>query len=217
MTAKGDGTDGKSGKRYSGLHFVRRGRVSEANIDSLDIARQVFLKRTQTRYKPIVALLRSAFRHTLLIIADGDAWRDTHDAIMPALHPVYVARAYSSTITSVADDVFNQIAAQLTQGDASCDVVEIDVERCMRMITSRDMGCEGAREGGEAGNEVYPTSTVVLPGPFLTGSFSIVIWTLWLRALVTSMSLSMDISRNRPRSMLDTFGWVQPVSRATSA
>ena len=70
----------------------------ELNIASIKTARALFLKHVPLRYKPLVALLRTAMRHRVMIVSDGEDWRRTHDAINPEFQAGVVAGQYAPVI-----------------------------------------------------------------------------------------------------------------------
>jgi len=126
--------------RHRDFSVARAAGQVEVTVDDIDAARTLFLTHPPRRYRPLVALLRSAFHRPVLIVSNGEAWRRTHDAVMPALLPAQVARAYAPVIRAVADESFSALAEASRAGDAPIRDIEIDVERLMRVITTRILG-----------------------------------------------------------------------------
>ncbi len=125
--------------RYDGFSISRREGSVEVNIDHVDIARTIFLKQTQSRYKPLVALLRSAVGHRVMIIAEAEPWRKTSEAMKAFFAAAYVTRKYGPVIDALAQETFSAIAGISRKTEpAAC--VELDVERVMRRLTCRILG-----------------------------------------------------------------------------
>ena len=117
----------------------------ELNIHSIKTVRALFLKHVPLRYKPLVALLRTAMRHRVMIVAEGEDWRRTHDAINPEFQAGVVARQYAPVIKAVADEAFAKLAHRGMTGKAmgsvlSTTAIEIEVEPLMRTVTSSVLG-----------------------------------------------------------------------------
>jgi cytochrome P450 len=110
----------------------------EVTINSADTARALFLKQTHHRYRPLAALLRSVFRHRVMIVADGEDWERTHGAINPYLHAALVASDYAPVIEKVAKNIFGALAAR--SASASPAPILIDVETLMRVVITSFMG-----------------------------------------------------------------------------
>lgn len=117
----------------------------ELNLHSIKTARALFVKHFPLRYKPLVALLRTALRHRVMIVSDGEEWRRTHDAINPEFQAGVVARQYAPVITAVADEAFAKLAhrgmrRKAVDGALSTTSIEIEVEPLMRSVTSIVLG-----------------------------------------------------------------------------
>lgn len=116
----------------------------ELNIHSIKTARALFLKHVPLRYKPLVALLRTAMRHRVMIVSDGEDWRRTHDAINPEFQAGVVASQYAPVIRAVADEAFAKLSQRamggVHSGVLSTTAIEIEVEPLMRTVTSSVLG-----------------------------------------------------------------------------
>lgn len=112
----------------------------ELNIHSIQAARALFLKHVPLRYKPLVALLRTAMRHRVMIVSDGEDWRRTHDAINPEFQAGVVASQYAPVIRAVADEAFAELAHHAMGGVLSTTAIEIEVEPLMRTVTLSVLG-----------------------------------------------------------------------------
>lgn len=75
-----------------------------------------------------------------MIVADGDAWRKTHDAIMPHLLPPQVNGRHGPAIRSAADETLSTLATRTIGRVGAAAPMTVDVERWMRIILSRIMG-----------------------------------------------------------------------------
>ncbi len=126
----------KDTTRYAGFSISRRGDKVEVNIDHVDVARTIFLKQIQSRYKPLVALLRSAFGHRVMIVADADPWRRTSEAMKAFFAASHVTRTYGPVIDTLAQETFAAIAETARPAAP----VDLDVERVMRRLTCRILG-----------------------------------------------------------------------------
>jgi cytochrome P450 len=118
--------------RYIGLSVRESLTTCDVDIGSVEVAKALLARRRPLRYGPMVALMRSALRHRVMIVADGEAWQRSHDAIIPQFHAATVARDHAPVIAAVAEEVF----AGLAKG---ADTVTIEVEPLMRTITSSVM------------------------------------------------------------------------------
>ena len=121
--------------RFTEFSLRRSAFGRELEIRGVDTARTLFAKHTQRRFRSLVALVRSGVHHCVMIVADGQEWKRTHDAIVPHLQPACVARHQAAVVQAVADEAFGQIAAgSLGAGSAPVPVV-IEVEPLMRRVT----------------------------------------------------------------------------------
>jgi cytochrome P450 len=111
----------------------------EVNIASVELAKELFLKRTQRRYRPLVAMLRTALHHTVMIIADGETWQKTHEAIAPHLSARVVSHEYAPIIRRVAEQEFAMLAERATGGGEN-QPIEIAVEPLMRTVAGSVLG-----------------------------------------------------------------------------
>jgi cytochrome P450 len=125
--------------RYREFELRRALTGDELNLTSADAARSLFLKQTQARYRPLVAAVNAALGRAVMIVADGEEWRKTHDAVMPHLQAALVAREYPPVIRSAAEEAFAKLAASSAPGEES-SVVTVSVEPLMRTIVARVMG-----------------------------------------------------------------------------
>lgn len=112
----------------------------ELNIHSIKTARALFLKHLPLRYKPLVALLRTAMRHRVMIVSDGEDWQRTHDAIIPEFQAGVVASQYAPVIRAVADAAFAQLGHRAMGGVLSTTAIETEIEPLMRTVTSSVLG-----------------------------------------------------------------------------
>jgi cytochrome P450 len=130
----------KSKCRYTEF-TVHRGLLGcEVNINAIGTARALFLKQTQWRYRPLAALLRSAIKHRVMIVADGEEWERTRAAIMPHLSASRVADDYAIVIKTVADQIFDDLVDRSARGATPAAAMEIEVESLMRVVISSVMG-----------------------------------------------------------------------------
>jgi cytochrome P450 len=106
----------------------------ELNIQSASLARDLFRKATQKRHAPLVAFLRSGLRREVMIIANGEAWRKTHDALAPFFTHGRVNETYAPIIDAVAAATCSTIAT------GSDGTIAIEIERVMRTALARVMG-----------------------------------------------------------------------------
>jgi cytochrome P450 len=96
-----------------------------------------------------------------MIVADGQEWQRTHDALMPLFTPAYVAAHYAPVIEMVAAATFDQLTARHSTGAAD----EVEVEPLMRAMLARVMGFVvfgGALEADEA-RELHERLDAVTP------------------------------------------------------
>lgn len=112
----------------------------EINIHTVDLAQALLVKQTPRRYGPIVALLRNGYRHQAMIVAEGEDWRATHDALMPFFTAASVRRAYAALITDTADEAFATIARQALEDGAAVEGALLDIEASVRALVARVMG-----------------------------------------------------------------------------
>jgi cytochrome P450 len=127
-------------RHYSGFTVHRSISGCEVNVTSVNAARSLFLKKTQLRYRPLTVAVRRALRHSVMIVADGEEWRRTHDAIIPHLQASVVSRDYAPVICAMADETFNHLAARSAGAGPTPQPLDVDVERLMRIVVSRVMG-----------------------------------------------------------------------------
>jgi cytochrome P450 len=111
----------------------------EFNIHSVETLRALLLKHRPVRYKPLVALLRSGMRHRVMIVADGEDWQRTHEAIVPELHAALSSGQFASSIRDVAEETFARLA-QASATDLPAVAIEFEVEPVMRAIASSALG-----------------------------------------------------------------------------
>ncbi len=110
----------------------RRGLFgSDLNVHSIETLRELLIKQRPRRYKPLVALLRSGFRHRVMIVADGDEWQRTRDAVNHGLQAGVVATDYAPVVQQVAAEAFSRLA---TTG------FDLPVEPLMRTVTLSILG-----------------------------------------------------------------------------
>ena len=118
----------------------RRGLFgSDLNVHSIETLRELMITRRPRRYKPLVALLRSGLRHRAMIVADGEEWQRTRDAINPALQAGVVATDYAPVIQEVAEKAFSRLANR-TGDPAGTTWFDIPVEPLMRTVTLSVLG-----------------------------------------------------------------------------
>jgi len=132
----------KSNCRYTEFSVRRSALGCEVNVNSIGTARALFLKQTQLRYRPLAALVRSAIKHRVMIVADGEDWKRTRDAITPYLGAAPIAREYAPVIKSAAEKIFDDLverSAGAAAAPAPIDI-DIDVESLMRVVISGVMG-----------------------------------------------------------------------------
>jgi cytochrome P450 family 6 len=125
----------KTSSRYREFSVHRSLIGCELNIHSIETAKALFLKHFPLRYKPLVSLLRTTLRHRVMIVADGEDWQRTHDAINPEFHAGLVTSQYAPVIKAVADEAFVKLARR-----AETTAIEIEVEPLMRAVTSSILG-----------------------------------------------------------------------------
>jgi unspecific monooxygenase len=119
--------------RVKGGVLVNKFGHQELNIQSASLARDLFRKATQKRHAPLVAFLRSGLRREVMIIANGEAWRKTHDALAPFFTHGRVNETYAPIIDAVARATCSTIAA------GSDGTIAIEIERVMRIALARVM------------------------------------------------------------------------------
>ncbi|MGP8164972.1 MAG: cytochrome P450 [Steroidobacteraceae bacterium] len=133
-------TKTKTGCRFAEFSVHRSLLGREVNVNSVGTARALFLKDTQRRYRPLAALVRSALGHRVMIVADGDEWKRTHDAIVPHLQAAPVARECAPVIKSVAERVFDELAERSGSAGPVPAPIDLDVEPLMRVVIASVMG-----------------------------------------------------------------------------
>lgn len=112
---------------------------SDLNVHSIETLREIMMKRSLRRYRPLVALLRSGLRHRVMIAADGEEWKRTRDAVNPALQAGVVAADYAPVIQEVAEEAFSRLAERA--GDTAATTgFDIPVEPLMRTVTLSILG-----------------------------------------------------------------------------
>jgi cytochrome P450 family 6 len=129
-----------SNSRCKEFSVHRRPTGCDLNIHSIKTVRALFLKHVPLRYKPLVALLRTAMRHRVMIVADGDDWQRTHDAITPEFQAGVVATQYAPVIRAVADEAFAKLQDRASGCVRSTMAFEVEVEPLMRSVTSSVLG-----------------------------------------------------------------------------
>ena len=134
----------RSGKKPADRHkefsVHQSWRGCEFDIHSVDTLKELLAKRTPNRYQPLVALLRSALRHRVMIIADGKEWQRTHETINPALRAAALASDYGPLIVAVAEAAFANISPSSKGSSLPAAPIEIVVEPLMRKITLSILG-----------------------------------------------------------------------------
>jgi len=130
----------KSNCRYTEFSVHRSPLGCEVNVNSIGTARALFLKQTQLRYRPLAALVRSAVKHRVMIVADGEEWRRTRDAITPHLAAVPIAREYAPVIKTAAETIFDNLVERSAGAAAAPALIDIDVESLMRVVISAVIG-----------------------------------------------------------------------------
>jgi cytochrome P450 len=125
----------KTSSRYREFSVHRSLIGCELNIHSIETAKALLLTHFPLRYKPLVSLLRATLRHRVMIVADGEDWQRTHDAINPEFHVGLVTSQYAPTIKAVADEAFAKLAHR-----TETTAIEIEVEPLMRAVTSSILG-----------------------------------------------------------------------------
>lgn len=121
--------------RFTEFSLRRSWLGGEIEVKSADTARALFAKQAQLRYRSLVALVRSGLRQRVMIVADGEEWRRTRQAIVPHLHAACVARRQATVIEAVAEEAFAGIAARSLAGGLAPATVKIEVEPLMRGVT----------------------------------------------------------------------------------
>ncbi len=111
-----------------------------ANVHSIEIARPLLLRHRPKRYAPIVALLRSALGHRVMIAADGAEWQATHDALRPDFQPAHLAQAVVPVIWAVATEAVSDLASRSSAVPGESAWVTVPVEPQMRILMARIMG-----------------------------------------------------------------------------
>jgi cytochrome P450 len=110
----------------------RRGLLgNDLNVHSIETLRELLIKHRPRRYKPLVALLRSGFRHRAMIVADGDEWQRTRDVVNHALQAGVMAADYTSIVQGVAEEAFSRLAPT---------GFDFPVEPLMRTVTLSILG-----------------------------------------------------------------------------
>jgi cytochrome P450 len=129
----------KAVSQYKDFAVVNTAEGCNFNLRSAETLRHVLKNQSPRRYEPLVALLRSALRHRVMIIEDGDAWQRTHDALSFYLSAGLVDREYTPIILEMTERAVASIEVAIgTKGrEAGADV---DVEPLIRAITSSVLG-----------------------------------------------------------------------------
>jgi cytochrome P450 len=112
----------------------------DLNVLSIETLRQLLAKHTPRRYRPLVALLRSGLRHRVMIVADGEDWQLTRDAINPDLQAGVVANEYVPVIRRVAEEAFSCLVGASSGDMATARAFDIAVEPLMRTVTLSILG-----------------------------------------------------------------------------
>jgi cytochrome P450 len=159
---------GAKRKFAKGCTVARVGGETEVNIFSADMARSLFLKRLQQRHRPLAGLLYSVLGRRVMIVADGDEWRRTHEALMPSFTPAYVMKHYAPVMWAIANETFDHVAS--CPGDPPS--VEAEVEPLIRALLARVMGfvifgrCLSMNEGVELHRRLDVITQVIDRGDF---------------------------------------------------
>jgi len=134
----------RSGKKPADRHkefsVHKSWRGCEFDIHSVDTLKELLAKSTPNRYQPLVALLRTALRHRVMIIADGKEWQRTHETINPALRAAALASDYGPLVVAVAEAAFANISPSSKSSPLPVPPIEIAVEPLMRKITLSILG-----------------------------------------------------------------------------
>jgi cytochrome P450 len=193
----------------------------QVNTSSVDTAKVLFLKQTQRRYGPLAALLRSAFRHRVMIVADGEAWQRTHAAISPHLHGARVAREYVPLIKSVAAKIFDELAVRSAGAGPVPVPVHIEVESLMRVVTLSVMGYILFGVALSVDEAEYLEKTLSLASQRVRGRVPILInaaVAIVLRALNRSQNQVFVFPREQRQALKDLLRWIgAKVDQARSA
>ena len=126
--------------RLEDFTFRRSWFGPRLDIHSVECAKALLLRRTQRRFGPFAALVGNGFGHRVMIVADGEEWRRTHEAIVPHLHAAAAARDYLSVVQRVAAAAFGDLVERSRGGGGATTVLEIDTEALMRSVTASVMG-----------------------------------------------------------------------------
>jgi cytochrome P450 len=110
------------------------------DVHRFETARALFSKKAQSRYRPLAALVRSGVHHRVMIVADGENWGQTHEAIAPHLHAGPVANRHAPVIVSVAERAFAELAERSATAGPVPAPVDLEVESLMRTVTASVMG-----------------------------------------------------------------------------
>lgn len=105
---------------------------SELNVHSVETFRELAMGNRLRRYRPLAALLRSGLRHRVMIVADGEEWRRTRDAIEPELRAGRVTAHYTPIIQKAAREAFLRLSLE---GPA-----EVAIEPLIRSVTLAILG-----------------------------------------------------------------------------
>jgi cytochrome P450 len=112
---------------------------SDLNVHSIETLRELMITRRLRRYRPLVALLRSGLRHRVMIVADGEEWQRTRDAVNFALKAGVVAADYAPVIQQVTGEAFSRLDNRAAGTEASTGF-DISVEPLMRTVTLSILG-----------------------------------------------------------------------------
>jgi cytochrome P450 len=124
----------------AGCSFSRTIAGPEVQIHSVELAHTLMVKHKARRYGPVVSFLRHALGHEVMIVADGEAWRQTHDALMPAFTPATVLARYTPVIRQLADDTFQALAKHAAGANPENGTIEVAIEPVIRTLIARVMG-----------------------------------------------------------------------------
>jgi cytochrome P450 len=130
----------KSSRRYQEFSLHQGPLGCELNIHSIETLRQLLARHSPRRYRPLVALLRSGLRHRVMIVADGEDWQLTRDAINPDLQAGVVANEYGPVIRQVAEEAFSRLADAALGDKSTAPAADIALEPLMRTVTLSILG-----------------------------------------------------------------------------
>jgi cytochrome P450 len=201
----------KSNCRFTEFSVHRGPLGCEVNVTSAGTAKTLFLKHAQLRYRPLAALVRTALRHRVMIVADGEDWQRTHAAIIPYLRAASVAREYAPVIKSVADAIFDRLAERSAGVGPVPAPVDIEVESSMRVVISSVMGYVLFGQALPLGEAEYLEKTLSEVTRVVRGSIPTLINTVVaavLRVLNCSQHQVFMLPREQRRAIRDLIGWI---------